>query len=98
MLIHINLYLKIVKLAIIIIVVSYFVGITFFIYSDIVEHICVMNDVEYDHFLTSQLHAYLPDGLQGETAYHRTMTMVYYSFTSLSTVGFGDLAPVNPWE
>jgi len=24
--------------------------------------------------------------------------MVYYSFTSLSTVGFGDLAPVNALE
>ncbi len=24
--------------------------------------------------------------------------MVYYSFTSLSTVGFGDLAPVNEFE
>ena len=34
--IHINLCLKICKLGIIILVVSYFVGITFFIYSDIV--------------------------------------------------------------
>ena len=40
LLIRINLYLKIFKLAIIILVVSYFVGITFFIYSDIVEEIC----------------------------------------------------------
>ena len=39
-LIHINLSLKICKLALVILVVSYFVGITFFIYSDMVRAFC----------------------------------------------------------
>jgi len=39
-LIHVNLFLKIGRLALIILVVSYFVGIIFFIYSDIVYEIC----------------------------------------------------------
>ena len=39
LLIHINLYLKICKLAIIILVVSYFIGLSFFIYSDIAEEV-----------------------------------------------------------
>ena len=43
-LIHINLSLKICKLALVILVVSYFVGITFFIYSDMVHAICGLVD------------------------------------------------------
>ena len=62
--IHINLYLKIGKLAIIILVVSYFVGITFYIYSDIVEKVCIAYGIdEYAHFLSHSHNIYLPGGL-----------------------------------
>lgn len=29
---------------------------------------------------------------------HRTLTLIYFAFTSLSTVGFGDYYPVNDQE
>lgn len=30
--------------------------------------------------------------------YHRALTLMYYAFTTLSTVGFGDYYPVNQQE
>lgn len=36
------------------------------------------------------------DGVKGN--YHRVVASMYYAFTSLSTVGFGDLHPKNNFE
>ena len=37
-------------------------------------------------------------GKRDDGLYERTVASMYYAFTSLSTVGFGDLHPVNNFE
>ena len=37
-------------------------------------------------------------GLQHNSVYHNAVTLTYFAFTSLSTVGFGDYAPISNTE
>ena len=74
LLIHINLYLKIFKLAIIILVVSYFIGLSFWIFSDISEEISrFIADVEEERiefFLKHEHHEFLKGGFDDTPATH----------------------------
>jgi len=80
------------KLVIIIFQVSYFLGIFFYIYSYIAKDITEIYypDNENEDFITT----FLDD----KNSYERAIAMTYYAFTSLSTVGFGDMYPVNNAE
>ena len=78
---------KMTKLIITILGTSYFLGLFWYIVCDLKEII----DPEPFNFLVR----YFKDS---DGAYRRSITCMYYAFTSLSTVGFGDLHPINNFE
>ena len=69
--------------------VSYFLGLFFYIFADLTNDIEKVGHREnfIDYFGVGDLNC-------GQ----RTILIVYYSFTSLSTVGFGDLHPRSDQE
>lgn len=94
---------KIFKLVVIIFQVSYFLGILFYIYCDLT------NDLQYvielrksqakiedtdDFYAPNFILAFMND----MSNFDRTIGITYFSFTSLSTVGFGDMHPRNDYE
>lgn len=84
------------KLVIIIFQVSYFLGIFFYIYclivKDILDYQAEKAEVENttDSFITIYM--------ENKNAYEKAIGMTYYAFTSLATVGFGDMRPFNDAE
>lgn len=66
---------------------SYFLGLFWYIVCDL-KQIIVNED---DNFIDTNFRE--TDGV-----FHRTVASMYYSFTSLSTVGFGDFHPINNFE
>ena len=78
------------KLLTIIVNTSYFVGIVFYIISDINVRIKSI-DSEQDYFI----HFYDVHSMDDKSI---VILLVYYTFTSLSTVGFGDLTPRSDCE
>jgi len=77
--------------------VSYYIGIFFYIYCDITSEIYKSKGLDensnppIENFIDTQL-SHMDSGGQ------RAIAMMYYAFTSLSTVGFGDLSPKNDAE
>jgi len=82
------------KLVIIIFQVSYFLGIFFYIYCSIVRDIHG-NDSNIEE---EQFPNFIDSFLGHMNSYERAIAMTYYAFTSLSTVGFGDMYPKNDYE
>ena len=89
--------LKIFKLILVILNSSYLLGMIWLIWCQIIEDFILDVDFSDDpesypnHFTTYyELLNYSPS--------HITISMTYYSFTSLSTVGFGDFHPVSHYE
>lgn len=80
------------KLVIIIFQVSYFLGIFFYIYSFIAK------DVTDLYYPDNENNDFTSEFLETMNSYERAIAMTYYAFTSLSTVGFGDMYPVNNAE
>ena len=85
---------KISKLIMVILFITYFIGIVFLIFCDItndnVDQIYAFNTFG-EHFIEHfELHSMHP--------FSRILIVTYFAFTSLSTVGFGDLNPRSNYE
>lgn len=82
----------------IIFLISYYIGMLFYIFSDVLNDIKQIEDYDsknpqlnHEDFIT-----YFQ--LDEKTSSEITIIMVYYAFTSLSTVGFGDFNPRSDAE
>jgi hypothetical protein len=81
------------RLVIIIFLISYYLGMLFYVFSDI------MNDIppfpgdthEMENFMTY-------NSMDAYSSKEKTIIMIYFSMTSLSTVGFGDFNPRSDLE
>ena len=84
--------LKIFKLVLIILNTSYFVGIMFMIMADFsMSGAYEVGDLDQEFFIE-----YFSTDLNTES--YNTLLLIYFAFTSLSTVGFGDLTPRSDSE
>ena len=81
--------IKTIKLVILIFLVSYFLGIIFYIFCDITRNFESVKKSE--DFIT-----YF--GFEEMTSFESAIAVTYFAFTSLSTVGFGDLHPRSDYE
>jgi hypothetical protein len=78
------------KLILIIFQVAFYIGIVFYIYCDIWSDILKSIGSQQTNFIDSNF--------DGKDAIERIVAITYFSFTSLSTVGFGDFSPTNDPE
>ena len=91
--------IQIVRLIIQLFVIVYFVGMYWFVFVDVLMHIILISrpedpfddDVELNNF---QKEFRLIE-LKG---FGKTLAAMYFAMTSLSTIGFGDMYPVNDLE
>jgi hypothetical protein len=82
--------IKTIKLVILIFLVSYFLGICFYIYCDITRNFDSVKKSK-DDFITKF-------EFEKKTSIQIAIAVTYFAFTSLSTVGFGDLHPRSDYE
>ena len=75
------------KLIIIIFMISYFLGIFFYIFSDLTRRLHMVTDSGSGENFIEYF------GIESKSTQDRALVVTYYAFTSLSTVGFGDLNP-----
>ena len=80
--IWISFMFKIFKLVIIILTLSYFIGIFWFIFCDITKSEEQDGENFFDHF-----------DIEQNSDEKNAIIVTYYAFTTLSTVGFGDFHP-----
>ena len=92
--IYIKNFFQTFRLIIIVFLVSYYVGIFFYIFADLT------NDIEkvaekYDDSDDGPIYAnfIMYNGLESNSPEQNAIIVTYFSFTSLSTVGFGDYNP-----
>ena len=87
-LIKLGYFFKTLKLVLVILTISYFVGILWLI-------ICQLNITYYIFIDGYDTHSFFIDeyGMNEQEESHVIISLVYYAFTSLSTVGFGDFNP-----
>ena len=79
--------LKIFKILLIIVNTSYFVGIVFMIMADLSLVLATkLGDTDQGFFIEEY-------DIEDNSDDFNTILLIYFAFTSLSTVGFGDLAP-----
>jgi hypothetical protein len=85
--------------------VSYFLGIFYYIYCDLTNDLTYVEDLYKDqetNDLVGTDDFYSPNFILAfmseMTNFERTIGITYFSFTSLSTVGFGDMHPRNDYE
>ena len=84
-----NVY-KVFSLILLTIIITYFVGCTFYLISSIQNDPNLFN-MEIDTYITA-------NSLEDYDPIYRLITSCYFSITTLSTVGYGDLAPVSDVE
>ena len=84
--ISISYMFKTLKLLIVIFLLSYFLGIIYYIICDFVS----TSDKYEKNFIMEHM--------DGKSNKDRTIAVTYFAFTTLSTVGFGDLVPKNEVE
>jgi hypothetical protein len=89
------------KLVITILGTSYFLGLFWYIVCDLKEFIYPeeLNFISYyygDACSVEDFDCVEENGVDGN--FHRVVASMYYAFTSLSTVGFGDMHPENNFE
>jgi len=93
--IYLSYALRILKLIIMVFAVSYFCGIFFYMWSDITNDFTHINDTKYgtgENFIDDN------EFISNRNAWNRTLIVLYYAFTSLTTVGFGDYHPKSDYE
>ena len=84
-----NVY-KVFSLILLTIIITYFVGCTFYLISSIQNDPNLFN-LGIETYITR-------NNLDNEDAIYRLITSCYFSITTLSTVGYGDLSPVSDTE
>jgi len=90
---------KTIKLLSIIILVSYFLGIFFYIFIEITSVKDYQDNHDDDISESLKRNDFISSfGFSSESITRKTTIMIYYSFTSLSTVGFGDYHPKSDQE
>jgi hypothetical protein len=82
--------IKTIKLVILIFLVSYFLGICFYIYCDITRNFDSVKKSKDDFITVFEF--------EKKTSIQIAIAVTYFAFTSLSTVGFGDLHPRSDYE
>ena len=90
-------FYKVIRLALVILIISYFIGIVWYILvCDFLPLRSEENGDDYDSFGAAYLNSCtLPD--EGFKA-KMLIKMWYYALTTLSTIGFGDMSPQSPEE
>jgi len=90
---------RVIKLGLTTIFVTYLIGCFFYMISDL-----QMSDFDYDgptfvsaNFQVDNDGNNIPEDEQA-TAFFRLITCCYFAITTLSTVGYGDLTPMSPFE
>lgn len=85
--------LKTIKLFISIINMTYFISVVWFIYAHYIYELYKDDGRENDTFFHI-------NNLSTESEYHiyNLIKSIYFTFTTLSTVGFGDIKPTNKYE
>jgi hypothetical protein len=83
------------RLVMIIFGISYFIGIMFYIYADLVNDIPTFLPPGQERNTENFIEYYL---LEEMNSFKKAIALVYYAFTSLSTVGFGDYNPRSDAE
>ena len=86
--------IRTVKLIIVLFSISYFVGVAWFIICDFYtdEHKDWDGDIHEDYFFFKFPVFWKTDH------YHDCLIMIYFAFTTLSTIGFGDFHPRSDFE
>ena len=101
----VNFFVKIVKLGLIIFHICYFLGLVFFIVADI--YYAEYNEWEAKKNLTLSIEEYDASNQESFFGYYdlynnsptrNTIIGLYFAFTTLSTVGFGDFTPRGDFE
>ena len=92
-------FLETLKLVIVIFNVSYFTGIFWIIYCDLIERYMLKHDEHHGEDSDSNLVNFIDTyQIYEQTQWKQFIIAMYYSFTSLSTVGFGDFHPQDNSE
>ena len=95
---YFNFGFKIFKNICYLLILSYFLGITFYIFTDIMEGVdgeFLDQQDESNKHMVGFINAYFFDD---DTVAERMIVLSYFSFTSLTTVGFGDFVPRSDSE
>jgi hypothetical protein len=90
--IKIGFFVKIVKQIIFIFCIAWFMGIIYYIYCDI------SNDLVDIGYAVGGTNNFIGNYFSGWNNRDRALGVLYYLFTTLSTVGFGDFHPINELE
>ena len=80
-----------------ILILSYFLGILFYIFTDVIADLYHEKEKEPDDhdLMIGFYHAYFKPS---DSLSQRVIILCYFSFTSLTTVGFGDFVPRSDFE
>ena len=92
----ISFFIRIIKLGLIIFNICYFLGTVWFIIAEIQlqNEREYHNGLDHDEFLAHNTEIFIDFyQLEDNTPKENTIIGLYYAFTTLSTVGFGDYAP-----
>ena len=90
-LIMISYIFKIIKLIIFIFTIAWYMGILYYIYCDI------SNDLKYVED-QPESNNFIKNYMEGKSNGNKALVMLYFMFTTLSSVGFGDYHPINSEE
>jgi len=91
MLVIINSFLKLLRLLIVLISLSYFYGLLWFIFCDI--RLQLDTRTESEVIAEEEPNFLVHFNFVDKDMYYITNTLTYYAFTTLSTVGLGDYHP-----
>ena len=95
---YIKAIFKTIRLIMIIAVITYFTGMIFYIFSDITSDIRKYSDNKDEYSYDFNDNFIEKFDFASKDTYNRAIIMVYFTFTSLSTVGFGDYHPRSDSE
>jgi len=98
-LVYASYFLKTIKLIVVILNVSYFLGVLWLIACELSAEYRIFileDDPTEEAFISDNFFYYFDLHVQDYT--RNTLIVMYYSFTSLSTVGFGDYHPRGNFE
>jgi hypothetical protein len=76
--------------------ISYFIGIVFYIFADLTNDMLMVTPEGQDEGYYENFIDYF--SINNLNSFEKGLVMVYYAFTSLSTVGFGDYNPRSDSE
>ena len=84
-------FYNVIRLILLTIIITYFTGAIFYLFSDLIEEDGEENFRSYNNLITDDSGAAVDPSYQ-------MITASYFSITTLSTVGYGDLWPVSNGE